>query len=252
MRFSSATRFAATALAAGASGVGHAADLPTLKSPPAFAPPPPALTWEGAYAGVHAGYLWSTFDPDFGPFDPATAGSAIGGIQAGYNWQFEQFVLGFEGDISGLDATANKSAETTVPVGNEGSYVTSDYSWMEKVNAIATLRGRAGFAVGNVLLFGTGGVAFVDWRQQSSAAMTTYDYQGDVTGSTSSSSSAGSVRVGWTAGGGAEWKFDQHWSAGVQYLFLDFGSANFAFAGAGTIPVKLTAKLATVSLNYHW
>jgi hypothetical protein len=35
-------------------GAASAADLPSLKAPPA--PPPPIFSWEGVYIGTHVGY----------------------------------------------------------------------------------------------------------------------------------------------------------------------------------------------------
>jgi outer membrane immunogenic protein len=33
--------------------------------------------------------------------------------------------------------------------------------------------------------------------------------------------------LGWTAGGGVEWKLNANWSAKVEYLYLNFGSPSF-------------------------
>jgi outer membrane immunogenic protein len=36
------------------------------------------------------------------------------------------------------------------------------------------------------------------------------------------------TRAGWTAGGGVEWMFAPNWSAKVEYLYYDLGSATYA------------------------
>jgi outer membrane immunogenic protein len=36
--------------------------------------------------------------------------------------------------------------------------------------------------------------------------------------------SSSAIRTGWTAGGGAEWLLDQHWSAKIEYQFVDLGT----------------------------
>ena len=36
--------------------------------------------------------------------------------------------------------------------------------------------------------------------------------------------SSSAIRTGWTAGGGVEWLFDQHWSAKIEYQFVDLGT----------------------------
>ena len=38
--------------------------------------------------------------------------------------------------------------------------------------------------------------------------------------------------TGWTAGGGVEWMFAPHWSAKVEYLYVDL-SSNGATGGLG-------------------
>jgi len=37
--------------------------------------------------------------------------------------------------------------------------------------------------------------------------------------------------TGWTAGGGAEWLLDQHWSAKIEYQFVDLGSETVRIIG---------------------
>jgi outer membrane immunogenic protein len=42
--------------------------------------------------------------------------------------------------------------------------------------------------------------------------------------------STSATRVGWTAGGGAEWTFTNRWSAKAEYLYVDLGSFNYVDA----------------------
>ena len=75
-----------------------------------------------------------------------------------------------------------------------------------------TVRGRAGYLVTpTLLLYGTAGFAY-----------------GDVTAFQRSNTS-----TGWTAGGGVEWLFAPHWSAKLEYLYVDLDSSgiNGAFTG---------------------
>ena len=73
----------------------------------------------------------------------------VGGIEGGYNWQRGSFVLGGEADIqlSGADDTISPF-EFSNP-------------WF------GTVRGRAGVALNNVLLYGTGGLSYGDLRADS-------------------------------------------------------------------------------------
>ena len=113
-----------------------AADLP---SGPYYTAPEPlsAYSWAGPYLGANIGYEWGSVDNN-----PTKPSGIAGGIEAGYNWRRGSFVFGAETDIqlSGAD-------DTLAP------YEFSN-PWF------GTLRGRAGVTVGNVLLFGTAGLAY--------------------------------------------------------------------------------------------
>jgi outer membrane immunogenic protein len=107
------------------SNVALAADLPIPPSAPVLPTTPIAYDWSGLYVGAHGGWGFGE-----GEFDD---GFVVGG-QLGINWQFNQFVLGAEGD---------------------GSFV----DWGE-TEAVGTLRLRGGFAIDRFLLYATGGGAF--------------------------------------------------------------------------------------------
>ena len=68
------TLFSATAIALALSAVSAvAADLPSMKGPPAYLPPPPIFTWTGFYVGVNLGGGWranSGNNNNFNPFFP--------------------------------------------------------------------------------------------------------------------------------------------------------------------------------------
>jgi outer membrane immunogenic protein len=112
-------------------GIAAAADLPPPMQPapsPMYAPTPIAYNWSGFYVGAHGGWGFGT-----GAFDD---GFVIGG-QVGVNAQWNNFVLGAEGD---------------------GSFV----DW-GGADAVGTARLRGGFAFDRFLVYGTGGVAFQDF-----------------------------------------------------------------------------------------
>jgi outer membrane immunogenic protein len=120
-----------------------AADLPSRKAAPVYAPPPPM--WTGFYAGLNAGYgfgtnsntessLWNSgswnalwvdniASPSYwgGPLaggvigatrQPMTQSGFVGGAQIGYNYQWGQnIVVGIEADIQG---TALRGSSTGI------------------------------------------------------------------------------------------------------------------------------------------
>ncbi len=71
----------------------------------------------------------------------------------------------------------------------------------------------------------TAGVALTDFSFSSS-------YSDNAIGPTfpggTGSTSISTVKTGWTVGGGGEWLLDSRWSIKAEYLYLDFGSTNFA------------------------
>src|SRR5688572_8789940 len=93
----------------GLAGGALAADLPMRRAAPVFTPVP-VFTWTGFYVGAHAGYMTSDSaarldDSNFGfGFEEReriglSDEGAMGGVQAGYNWQTGMVVWGFEADI---------------------------------------------------------------------------------------------------------------------------------------------------------
>src|SRR5580765_1137796 len=48
-------------------------------------------------------------------------------------------------------------------------------------------------------------------------------------------SSITQTRVGWTAGGGVEWKFDPRWSVKAEYLYVDLGSTTGGAFGDASV-----------------
>ena len=82
----------ALALALG-SGAAAAADITP------YAAPPRDTFWQGPYVGANLGYQWGLAT------NVANKPSGVaGGLQAGYNWQYGQFVFGGETDLQVSDA----------------------------------------------------------------------------------------------------------------------------------------------------
>jgi outer membrane immunogenic protein len=122
---------------------------------------------------------------------------------------------------------------------------------------MASIRGRVGITSGRALFYGTAGVAFAD-----SSVNTGYVYtppanaipafiQPGPTGARSSQ-----TLVGWTAGVGGEWMFNNKVSVGAEYRHSDFGRQSYllGFDTAGTAVfgnVKYTADQVTVRANWH-
>jgi outer membrane immunogenic protein len=188
-----------TALICLAGGTALAADLPSEKGPPVYAPPPPpAFSWSGVYLGGQVGYGWGTTsvrDPG-GSAPNLSQNGVIGGVHIGYNYQVSQFVFGLEGDVNGAD------------IRDSNSFNALNYSVRENIDA--SIRGRVGYAFDRVLIYATGGGAYGSFHTGFNDGVT-FD-------------SFNSGRVGWTVGGGLEYAIDNNWSVRAEYRYTDYGS----------------------------
>ena len=188
---------------------------------------------------------------------PGSLGSSwrsgfAGGGQLGYNWQTGAFVYGVEADLSGLDAGGTSGFLAALP---GALYVNQGWA-KTSVDWLATARLRAGYAVDRLLMYATAGLAF-GGASASSGSVGTDGFTVDTFAGSSSS-----TRVGWTAGGGGEYAFTDHWIGRVEALYYDLGSANYAVAAqnAQTIAEGLSVTahhrfdgaLARVGLSYKF
>jgi outer membrane immunogenic protein len=179
-----------------------AADFYTVPSPLG------AYSWAGPYLGATAGYEWGAVSNN--PNRPA---GIAGGVEGGYNWQNGALVLGGETDIS-----LSSADDTFAP-------------WQFSNPWFGTLRGRAGLAMGNVLLFGTAGLAY-----------------GELHGNTASLTES-HVNVGFVGGAGVEVGFAPHWSAKAEWLYLDLMGSNYALTGTSN---GLATNLLRLGVNYRF
>jgi outer membrane immunogenic protein len=161
-------------------GAAQAADMGYGRPYAAPAPAYAAYNWMGPYIGANLGYQWGSVTHS--PSDPS--GGLLGG-QIGYNWQNGQFVFGVETDMQWSNADdVNVSQKFTA-------------SWF------GTTRGRIGYAMNNILAYGTGGLAYGGLELE--------------TGGQSESRS----HYGWTLGVGMEVGLTPNWTAKVEYLYFD-------------------------------
>jgi outer membrane immunogenic protein len=200
---------AAALVAAGWTASAKAADLNYgQRAPYTVNQPLNGYSWAGPYLGGNLGYEWGSVNNN-----PAKPSGFVGGVQAGYNFQNGPWVFGVEGDIQAAGAD-----DTFAP-------------WKFSNPWFGTLRGRAGYAFSNVLVYGTAGLAFGELRAQTF-------------GWTESHTSAG-----WTIGAGAEVGFAPNWSAKLEYLYIDLSTSQFAITGVSN---GYSASVVRAGVNYHF
>ena len=141
-------------------------------------------------------------------------GTFYGGVHAGYEQHFaSRLMLGVELDMS----FANYS-----DLANVLSYrATATGTANEQLEYLSSLRGRAGYDIGSWTPFVTGGIAW---------ASTRYSRTDLTTGNEDASPS--NVRVGWTVGGGLDYRLDPRWTTRLEYLYTNLGLTGLLFGAA--------------------
>lgn len=201
--------------------------------PPGFdadvAPSQPPL-WQGIYWGLSGGYGWGDSDGSFDTFDSGTDPEGyLGSATIGYNMLLgSNLLLGIEGDLGVMDISADDEE-----LGGGQVYRTSFGPWW------GTLRGRAGFALGPLLLYGTGGLAFASLDDVS------VEFDGD-------EASDSELRAGWTVGGGAEFAFSDTVSAKAEYLHMDFGSTDGVTSAGQSFTFDNQVDVVRAGLNFRF
>jgi outer membrane immunogenic protein len=249
-----------------------------------------SFNWTGFYIGANAGALWGHSDvtssapctatsfsgANPGYFCTTTVGLAngaavgaagtgslsgsgfTGGVQASYNWQNGNTVLGFETDFGAFHFRGAQSVSANYPVGAHVSTAnTFTVGTSVEANWLFTARARIGWVVKpNILAYATGGLAVTQLEVANSFS----DNHSSFPASGGGSNSA--TKLGWTLGGGLEWAFDKNWSAKVEYLYVDFGSVTVnstilspqppGYSQAISTSADLTAHIARVGINYKF
>jgi outer membrane immunogenic protein len=230
MRLISASLLAA-ALSVGAA---QAADLPMVTKAPARIV---AQTWTGCYVGVHAGYGWGRkkWADALGEFDAHDVDGALVGGQIGCDYQTGAWVTGLEGQGSWADIK-----------GSGNSVRNALQQENDRVDALASITARLGYAMGPHLLYVKGGLAGAHDRYDISAPLLGLGII----------AAADQYRLGWTVGAGWEYMFAPGWSAKLEYMYMDFGNRDVTFLSIAGTPVlgEIDQNIHTVKvgLNYRF
>jgi outer membrane immunogenic protein len=229
----------------------HAADL-AVKAPAAAR----TYNWAGCYIGANGGGAdsGSNFTTAIGtgthlaPADIALVeeggiGSAndpsfLGGGQVGCNWQSDTVVYGLEGDFDYFRSNPHVINGTATLSDGATSFTVSQAL---TTSYLATLRPRLGVAADKNLFYITGGAAFTK-------ASYTQGYVDAAIPPGTGVASGSKTFVGWTAGAGWEYAWNDHWILRLEYLFTSFpGSVSatglITDAAGGSNPLQGSANL---------
>jgi opacity protein-like surface antigen len=204
------------------------------------------FNWSGFYAGANLGAGFASFEANetfIDPLDPFLAQqtltydqsvtSVVGGVQVGYQKQWEKLVAGVE-----LTYTALPFDETTI----SPLVTTTTLARTAELHDLVTLTGRLGYADGRWLAYAKGGVV-------SAEVDVTYEDIG-----TGARSSSGGRETGWTAGLGIDYALTYNLFLGVEYNYLhlntDAPQPPIADASAGG--AEFDIQTLVVRLNYRF
>ena len=149
--------------------------------------PAPIYDWSGPYVGAQIGYGFGEFSNDIDDFD---SDGIIYGLHAGYLSDLGTWVIGGEiqADATELDIDTDEGS---------GSF-----------DQIARLKLKAGYDLGQTLLYGTAGIAYANFDGDDGAFDVNLDDNG------------------YVLGVGADYKITENWIGGLEYqyhMFNDFG-----------------------------
>jgi len=226
-------RFLAAALMASVATAAFAADLPNRKGPPpapVYAPPP--FSWTGFYVGVNGGF--GTTDVRGNSFigGGSVFGSPSGGLVGGtmgYNYQIGQFVVGVEGQLDWADFSKGR----TFLDGSTDSL---------KVDSVANVLGRAGWAWDRTLFYVAGGYAGADVHAGA--------FNDTVTGLSYAGSSG--WQSGYAVGGGIEYALTNNISVKGEYLFSQLQGKTYYAGSPDVVKAGLDLNTFKLGVNYKF
>jgi outer membrane immunogenic protein len=222
-----------------------AADLqrpaPYYKAPP----PPPVFSWTGCYIGIDVGGGWVR-DRDtetitgtgtvsqFSPTSTANPSGVKAGSYLGCDYQFASgFVVGALGDVQWADIRGGGA--------NFNTLAPPDF-YEPKVDFEASARARVGYAFDRVLVYATGGAAWLQVKED------------DVSPAAGTFQETLKTLTGWTVGGGLDYAFTNNLIGRVEYRYSDFGTFSYnplVFPGF-TENHKITENQVLVGLHYKF
>jgi outer membrane immunogenic protein len=217
-----------------------------------------AVNWTGFYLGGNAGgeiargsgtsdFTDTTPNPSNPQNNLSSTGGFLGGVQAGYNWQFSPiWVASLETDwdwISAKYSFCRQTDPTAAACSDNGDGFETIGS---KAEWLATFRGRLGVNWQNWLFYATGGGALGRVRTDLTLNCLAFGC-GFTSGVKLLATSTSSItKAGWVAALGAELMLARNWSARAEWLHIDLGTVTDSLATLGS---KNTVQSAVWSRN---
>jgi len=205
--------------------------------------------WEGWYIGGNLGGVWGDASAQLGaavgpgggnnvvinPLDVTAINNSTlsgsgdtsgftGGIEGGYNWVSNGWMLGIESDWGWMDISQDASRTATSPL-LVNPPITYSLSQSVKTDWIWTLRPRFGFVGANWLVYGTVGLAVTELKNS-------LHFSDNIAAPHVVSQDTSDTKTGWIGGVGAAYAFSPEWSVKGEWLYTDFGTVNNTVVGS--------------------
>ena len=235
-------------------------------------------TWDGLYVGGNVGYSASRFDtgalfgdsstgaPLFATDSSIKHYGALGGGQAGYNWQWGMWLAGVEADLQFAHQrtiTASLCPGAICNPAITGFDAPETLTHEHNLDWFGTLRGRLGATIyPDAIAYVTGGLAYG-----------VIEHRGSIYGSANGLDGSGNpavvfagndffdrmMKVGWTAGVGIEAHLGGPWTVRIEYLHVDLGAESTTeFNPQNSTPTaitfnsRITENLVRFGVNYKF
>ncbi len=197
-----------------------AADLPLPGGAPippsSYYPISPPVNWGGVYIGLNGGYglgksNWSNSLGSTGNF-PVNGGVFGGTLGVNYAGFGDWVLLGFEGDFDWSGASGSGGCsflDAALP--GETPVLPPGSTCQTKIDWLSTFRLRAGYTWSHFLFYATAGGAVGDFRISSQPSGFGHNPTSP---------------LGWAAGAGVEYLFNDAISVKLEYLYVNLGTVS--------------------------
>jgi outer membrane immunogenic protein len=211
----------------------------------------PVASWTGFYVGVNGGYGWASRTANLNPVDSVATSAVLlpfgtppppaafdmsgvlGGLQGGYNWQFNRkWLVGIEADYDWAHIRGTGTSAFVLAL------LPATFQVSQNISSFGTVRGRIGWvALPNLLIYGTGGFAYgrVDETEAVNGGGQLIGFAPFPVPVGAFSCGAGVLcfngassrnLIGWTAGTGLEYALWEHWTVRAEYLYVNLGNGS--------------------------